>query len=140
MGRIWKLDLSSIFMGCNRFRGSGRYLITVQGNFPGSDAAYIYDAPCGSLSRFCGDDADDYTRRLTVATDERISIVTASVLRDADISGSSQINLKIKFQGHEASLKSPVEGKCSILDISVSPKGSVVLATLFSRDLDASSI
>ena len=134
------LCLSTISMSCNRIRGSGRYLITVLGNSPGSDAAYIYDAPHGSLSRLCGDGDNDHMRCFTVATDERVRIVTASILPEAEISDPSELNLRVKFQGHESLVKSPVKGKCSILDISVSPKGAVVLATLFSQDLHASSI
>lgn len=134
------LCLSTVFIGCNRSRGSGRYLITVLGNSPGSDAAYIYDAPHRSFSRFCGDGANDHTRCFTVATDERVGVVTASILPEAEISDPSELNLRVKFQGHDSIVKSPVKGNCSVLDISVSPKGAVVLATLFSKDLHASSI
>ncbi|QNI37395.1 hypothetical protein [Edaphobacter albus] len=79
-------------------------------------------------------------RCFTIATDEKISIITASILPETDISDLSKLNLRIAFRGRESIVKNPVSGKCSVLDVSVLPNGTVVLATLFSQDLHASSI
>jgi hypothetical protein len=75
------------------------------------------------------------------ASDGQMSVVTASVLPVGDVSDPSMLNLRITLKGrNEVLIKNPANGKCDVLDVSVSPDGAIVLTTLYSHERLASSI
>ena len=135
------LVLASIFTsGCRKDRGLGAYLLVSEGRSPGKDVVYELDTRSRKLTTICGNGP-----RMSIPCARASSSLDRSVAVYITGDGTKYLppvaSTRITLHGQQIGIFPTVEcPSCSPMDSSVSPDGRLVVLTVYSTALTASSI
>jgi hypothetical protein len=121
-----------------RHKGRGRYLLNAEGGEPNSNSTFIIDTYNGTKKVFCGESASSSNRCSYVQSSSepaKFSILSKSS------SGGNQTSLVIWNEGTSSAVP-PIPGcsDCEPIDFSISHDKSLLIAAMFSRNENASSV
>ena len=128
--------------GCHSRRGVGKYLLSSEGRYPKTDAVYEIDTALNKIKAFCNDLPESQSQCTSAATSAYPSETSVFLVSNQESATLFKSSFRISSNNIVLSTFPTNEScpDCNVVDFSVLPDASGLVASFFSKTLKSSSI